>query len=297
MTQALTLICNPQNPQLDDVICREISNQCGGNDIKWLNPGIACDISLSNVGNGPTVRKTASDILAGKPVDIIIQSAENRRKKILIADMDSTIIAQECIDELAMETGNGAKVAAITERAMNGEIDFSDALRERVALMAGLSENVIKKVLADCVTINPGAKELVSTLRTHGAFCALVSGGFTAFSREIAAAVGFNETHANELIITDGVLTGKVHEPVLGKEAKVERLDEFCARLSLTRDDAMSVGDGANDLPMLKAAGSGIAYHAKPAVAAQCENHIEHGDLTALLYAQGYHIDEFSSGL
>ena len=296
MTNILTLICNPENPQLDDAMCQKISQQFGGDGINWLNPETACDVLLPSNNESQSMRSTVKSILNGRAVDIIIQSAENRRKKILIADMDSTIIAQECIDELAVESGNGDKVAAITERAMNGEIGFSNALRERVELMKGLAESVIGDVLRDRVTINAGAKQMVATLRKHGTFCALVSGGFTAFSKQIADTVGFNETHANELLIENGILTGKVREPVLGKEAKVERLDEFCSRLNLARKDAMSVGDGANDLPMLKAAGTGIAYHAKPAVVAQCENHIEHGDLTALLYAQGYHIDEFVSG-
>ena len=224
---------------------------------------------------------------------MVVQEQEHRRKKILIADMDSTMIQQECIDELAEEAGLREHVAAITARAMNGEIAFEPALRERVALLKGLPLNVIDKVISTRITLMPGGPELVRTMRKHGAYTALVSGGFTSFTQRIAEMIGFNEDRANRLI-DDGVhLTGLVTEPILGREAKVEKLEEIAERLGLTPDDAIAVGDGANDLGMIQLAGTGVALHAKPTVAAQARMRVDHGDLTALLYIQGYRKTDF----
>jgi phosphoserine phosphatase len=217
-----------------------------------------------------------------------------RKKRLLIADMDSTMIHQECIDELADEAGFGPRVAAITARAMNGELDFETALRERVALLRGLPEDVINHVIDTRITLMEGGPVLLATMRARGAYCALVSGGFTAFTAAIAAQLGFNENRANTLLVENGQLTGHVAMPILGREAKVQALTEISARLGITPDDAIAVGDGANDLGMLGLAGAGVALHAKPSVQAVCSLRINHGDLTALLYLQGIPAAEFA---
>ena len=205
------------------------------------------------------------------------------------------MIQQECIDELANEAGVGAHVAGITARAMNGELDFEDALRERVGLLRGLSESVITTVIRDRITLMPGGRQLVATMRANGAYAALVSGGFTAFTAQIATTLGFDENRANLLLVQNGKLTGKVADPILGRAAKVQALEEISARLGITPQDAIAVGDGANDLGMLGLAGAGVALHAKPVVAAECDIRINHGDLTALLFLQGYGRGEFAS--
>jgi phosphoserine phosphatase len=207
--------------------------------------------------------------------------------------MDSTMIQQECIDELADEAGVGAHVAGITARAMNGELDFEDALRERVGLLAGLPESVIADVIRDRITLMPGGPVLLATMKANGAYAALVSGGFTAFTAQIAGVLGFDENRANTLLVEGGKLTGKVADPILGKAAKVQALEEISARLGITPEQAIAVGDGANDLGMLGLAGAGVALHAKPSVQAQCDIRINHGDLTALLFIQGYAREEF----
>jgi len=225
--------------------------------------------------------------------DLVVQPAAGRRKRMLLADMDSTMIGQECIDELADMAGIGPHVAAITARAMNGELDFESALRERVALLAGLPESVIARVLAERITYTPGGRELVATMKANGGYAALVSGGFTAFTNAVSAHLGFDESRANRLLVEGGVLTGRVAEPILGREAKMAALREICARLGIGHDEVIAVGDGANDLGMLGMAGAGVALHAKPAVAARCDIRINHGDLTALLYIQGYSASAF----
>jgi phosphoserine phosphatase len=210
--------------------------------------------------------------------------------------MDSTMIGQECIDELADVAGVGDRVKDITARAMNGELDFEGALRERVGLLSGLDSAVIENVLRDRITFTPGGRELIATMKAAGGRAVLVSGGFTAFTGHVAAALGFDEDRANTLLIADGVLTGQVAEPILGREAKITALKETVAALGLTPADVMAVGDGANDLGMLKLAGAGVALHAKPVVAAEVDRRINFGDLTALLYLQGYARDEFVTG-
>jgi phosphoserine phosphatase len=206
------------------------------------------------------------------------------------------MIAQECIDELAAEAGFGPRVAAITARAMNGELDFEGALRERVALLAGLPEAAIGKVLAERITLTPGGCSLIATMKAAGAHTLLVSGGFTAFTGPVAARLGFHEAQANTLLVEGGRLTGRVTEPILGREAKVAALRGAAARLGIGVGDALAVGDGANDLGMLKLAGMGVALHAKPSVAAQCDLRVSHGDLTALLFLQGYAAGEILPG-
>jgi phosphoserine phosphatase len=227
-------------------------------------------------------------------VDLVVQKAEGRKKRLLIADMDSTMIRQECIDELADEAGVGARVADITARAMNGELDFEAALRERVGLLKGLPEAVIAEVLRDRITLMPGGSVLLATMKANGAYAALVSGGFTAFTSAVATRLGFDENRANTLHVVEGRLAGTVAAPILGKEAKLQALHEITARLGITPAQALAVGDGANDLPMLLAAGTGVALHAKPRVQADCDVRVNHGDLTALLYLQGYTRDMFA---
>jgi phosphoserine phosphatase len=211
----------------------------------------------------------------------------------LLADMDSTLIGQECIDELADFAGLKAHVAAITERAMRGEIAFEPALRERVALLAGLPESIVETVLAQRITLTPGARVLARTMRANGAYCALVSGGFTLFTGPIAAQLGFNEHRGNVLLVKGGKLTGCVVEPILGRKAKLQALIDLRGRMNIPAEATMAVGDGANDLAMLDEAGFGVAFHAKPAVAAAAHGRIDHGDLSALLYAQGYAATDF----
>jgi phosphoserine phosphatase len=222
-----------------------------------------------------------------------VQKTAHRRKKLFLADMDSTMIGQECIDELADMVGKKAQVADITERTMRGELVFETSLRARVALLEGLDANVVDTVIAERVKLTPGGPELVRTMRANGAWTALVSGGFTLFTSRIAKTIGFDENRANTLLVENGRFTGKVAEPILGREAKFETLVELRAARGLVKDETMAVGDGANDLGMIGEAGLGVAFHAKPAVAAAAEARIDHGDLTALLFAQGYKRAEF----
>ncbi len=285
-----TLLTNPAHPVLGRVTVESLRDAWGGGDALWLNPGVAAEFALPEV---PANRWQVWSGLQGIGVDLVIQTAVGRRKHLLIADMDSTMIEQECIDELADAAGVGAHVAGITARAMNGELDFEDALRERVGLLAGLPETVIADVIRDRITLMPGGRALLATMKAQGAYAALVSGGFTAFTAAIAGVLGFDENRANTLIIKDGVLTGQVAVPVLGRAAKVQALHEISTRLGITPADAIAVGDGANDLGMLGLAGTGVALHAKPSVQSECDIRINHGDLTGLLYLQGYSRAEF----
>lgn len=249
---------------------------------------LACDFVFDG-GDIPALEAA----LIGLPVDIAIQPVENRRKRLLIADMDSTIINVECLDELADFAGVKDKVSEITERAMRGELAFEGALRERVGMLSGLSVDALQTCYDERVRLNPGAETLVRTMAAHGARCALVSGGFTFFTSRVAEAAGFHLNRANTLIEEGGKLTGQVGDPILGKEAKLAALREETAALGLTPADALAVGDGANDLAMIEAAGLGVAYRAKPIVAAQAHAKVDHADLTALLYFQGYKASEF----
>jgi phosphoserine phosphatase len=286
----VTLLTNPETPVLERVTVESLRNAWGGGAARWLDPGVAAEFDLEAV---PENRWEVWEGLQALRVDMVVQRAEGRKKRLLIADMDSTMIRQECIDELADEAGVGAHVADITARAMNGELDFEGALRERVGLLRGLPEAVIGQVLRDRITLMPGGPVLLATMKANGAYAALVSGGFTAFTAAVAERLGFDENRANTLHLFDGALAGTVAEPILGKEAKLVALHEIAARLGFTPDEALAVGDGANDLPMLLAAGTGVALHAKPRVQAECEVRVNHGDLTALLYLQGYGRDEF----
>lgn len=285
-----TLLTNPETPVLDRVAVESLRNAWGGGAARWLNPGVAAEFPLEVM---PANLWEVWDGLQAMRIDLAVQPAAGRRKKMLIADMDSTMIEQECIDELADEAGVGAYVAEITRRAMNGELDFEAALRERVGLLKGLPAGVIDRVIRDRITLMPGGKALIATMRAHGAYAALVSGGFTAFTQRIAEVLGFDENRANRLVVDGEVLAGAVVEPILGKQAKLDALEEISARLGITPDEAVAVGDGANDLAMLNRAGMGVALHAKPSVQAQCAVRVNHGDLTALLYLQGYSAEDF----
>lgn len=288
-----TLIANPAASNLTPSLGIKASAAVNATGLYWLADGIACDITLKDTSDPQEARSLLALAIDGEPIDIVIQNQDSRRKKILIADMDSTMIQQECIDELAEEAGLRDKVAAITARAMNGEIEFEPALRERVALLKGLPYSVIDKVIASRITLMPGGPELVRTMKKHGAYTALVSGGFTVFTQRIAEMIGFNENSANILINNGEALTGEVQEPILGRAAKVAALSRICERLGLAHEEAIAVGDGANDLDMLQLAGTGVALHAKPVVAEQAKVRIDHGDLTALLYIQGYRKSDF----
>ncbi|MBO6852412.1 MAG: phosphoserine phosphatase SerB [Marivivens sp.] len=286
----VTLIANPRKRPLDGALVEALRNAWGGLEAIWLSADEAAEFAV------PVPASNADSVwedLQGQGVDLVVQPAENRRKRMLLADMDSTMIQQECIDELADEAGVGPRVADITARAMNGELDFEGALIERVGLLKGLDEAVIGKVLESRITFMPGGRELVQTMKANGAYAALVSGGFTAFTARVAEALGFDENRANTLLGENGMLTGDVGRPILGREAKVQALDEITRRLGLSDADVLAVGDGANDLGMLQRAGAGVALHAKPSVQAQAKIRVNHGDLTALLFMQGYARSEF----
>ncbi|WP_072820804.1 phosphoserine phosphatase SerB [Bradyrhizobium erythrophlei] len=296
MSLVATLICHPANPALDSTVldgARAILPKAG--PAQWLWDEVAADIPF---GDGhediAAIAKRLREAREDLPIDIVVQPVLGRRKKLFLADMDSTMIGQECIDELADFVGLKAHVAAITERAMRGEIEFEPALRERVALLKGLPVDVIDKVIEERITLTPGGRELVATMRAHGAYTCLISGGFTLFTKTIAEKIGFQENRGNELIVHDGKLTGEVKEPILGRDAKLATLIELREGFDLDNIDTLVVGDGANDLGMVQEAGLGVAYHAKPAVAAAAAARIDYGDLTALLYAQGFTREAFA---
>lgn len=289
-----TLIANPAKPVLSGSLVRAAADASGVRDLDWLADGIACDLRLPAGAEPEHARSILETMLAEMPVDIVIHDPASRRKKILIADMDSTMIDQECIDELADAIGMKAEVAAITARAMRGEIAFEPALRERVALLRGLPVTAIGDVIENRITLASGARQLVATMKRHQAHAVLVSGGFTAFSARISSMIGFDEHRANRLVECNGTLTGEVEEPVLGREAKAIAVTETASRLGLGVADTIAVGDGANDLEMLNLAGTGVALHAKPVVAEAAKVRIDHGDLTALLFIQGYRQQEFA---
>jgi phosphoserine phosphatase len=257
----------------------------------WLAAGEACDVFFEAASSAALAAVRSH--FRSRRVDSNVVPADGRRKKLLLADMDSTIIEQECIDELAAEVGLQAEVAALTERAMQGEIGFEPALRARVALLAGLPLAAVERVRKERISFSPGAATLIETMRAAGAYTALVSGGFTMFTRPIADALGFDEQRANRLIESEGALTGEVAEPIFGRAAKEQALRDLAGRLSLSHAETLAIGDGANDLGMIRAAGLGLAYRAKPAVRAEADAVIDQADLTAVLFLQGFRRDEF----
>ncbi len=296
MSFVVTLLADPLGKPLTDSeieaatgTLRRTGAAVGAPD--WLATGIACDLPFD--GLAPEAAETALRVaFDGQPVDLGAQPVAGRRKALLIADMESTIIAQEMLDELAERLDLRAEISAVTERAMRGELDFEQALAERVARLAGLEAAVLEEAAA-AVTLNPGASELLGTMKANGARAALVSGGFLFFAERIAAALGFDDCRANRLEIEDGRMTGRTLGPILGREAKLETLQELLAQQGLAAEAACAVGDGANDLAMLRAAGLGVAYRAKPVVRAAAPFRLDHADLTGLLYLQGYRRDEF----
>jgi phosphoserine phosphatase len=289
MTSTLTLIGRPGTLDHSTVgaVCEALAaRDCRYGTADWLAEGTACDVPFE--GCAPrAVAARVREALAGAPVDLVAQPVEGRRKKLLVADMESTIIDNEMIDELAAMLGLEERIAVITARAMRGELDFADSLRERVGMLAGLDAAVLER-LYKRIRINPGAPELVATMRRHGAYCALVSGGFTVFSSYVRDRAGFDRDQANRLEIEAGKLTGRVVEPILDRRSKRDCLENLARDLSLAPQQAIAVGDGANDLEMVQAAGLGVAYRAKPILAEAAALRVDHGDLTALLYAQGY---------
>ncbi|MFZ5929595.1 MAG: phosphoserine phosphatase SerB [Pseudomonadota bacterium] len=297
MHHIITLICNPANVVLDTSIIAELSEvlqKAGGLParMEWLNGPVAAEMECAGLPPAG-IEDMLRDALDGEPVDVVVHEAgEQRKRRLLIADMDSTIITVECLDELADFAGKKVEVSAITGRAMRGELVFEDALRERIALLAGLPESALAGTYAERVRLMPGARELVRTMAAFGAQTLLVSGGFTFFTERVAADAGFHAQRANRLIFENGRLSG-VAEPILGREAKLQALIETCAAHGIYEHQALAIGDGANDLAMIQAAGMGVAFHAKPVVAQAARARIDHGDLTALLYLQGYRGSDF----
>ena len=290
-----TLVADPSKEPLSEATVDRAAQALRGVERRrWLDEGVAADLVFT--GDLRAKRAALEESLSGEAIDIIVQPLAHRRKRLLVADMDSTLIGQECVDELADVAGVGGRVATITERAMRGEVAFAPALRERVALLTGMSETVIQDVLKDRITLNRGARTLVQTMRANGAYVAIVSGGFRQFTGAIRERLGADEDRANTLVIEEGKLTGEVIEPILGEGAKLGALKEIAAAMGVGLDDTLAVGDGANDLPMLQAAGLGAAYRAKRKVAAGADARVEHTDLAALLYAQGFARKDFVEG-
>jgi phosphoserine phosphatase len=285
MDSVLVLIAAPGSSAINTSVIETLRSFGGAPH--WLSIGEAAEVKPFDG------MQDFLDYLKSQPIDANLVPLENRRKKLLIADMDSTMIHQECIDELGVLAGVGDHIKGITARAMRGELDFEGALKERVGLLKGLDETVIAQLIRERITFMEGGKTLIDTMKSNGAYTALVSGGFTAFTSHVAATLGFDENRANTLILEDGKLTGEVAMPILGKEAKVESLMRICSARTIARNDVIAVGDGANDIPMLLEASMGVALHAKPKVQEAAPISINHGVLTALLYLQGYHRTEF----
>ncbi len=293
----VTLIADPANEKLSPGLLRDIKKRiepaaAAGVGEDWLAEGEALDLHF-NLTDPKALKIGLRDYLDGKPYDWAVLPIQHRKKKLLISDMDSTMIGQECIDELAAEIGIKEQVAEVTERAMNGELDFKEALISRVALLKGMEANKLEKVYGERITLMPGARTLVQTMRAYGAFTLLVSGGFTYFTKRVAAVIGFHGDFANSLEIENDTLTGTVIPPILDKDSKQKTLLAALEQMKLIPAQAIAIGDGANDLPMLKAAGLGVGYHAKDVVRKEVTAAINHTTLTAALYFQGYKKAEF----
>ena len=292
----LTIIAPKGKTTLNDEALSQLKNNLNIEaDPIWLAEGEAADLPLNEINTDDlkSLSNQINELLQDKPFDFALQPQEHRRKKLLISDMDSTIIGEECIDEIAYMAGIKPKIADITERAMRGEIEFEAALRERVGLLKDLDVKALDTVIKDRLNLNKGARTLVQTMAANDAFCALVSGGFTFFTEKIAAMTGFHTTRANTLEIANDKLTGQVIPPILGSAAKKQALEQFIKEKNILAEETLAVGDGANDLEMIKASGLGVAYYAKPIVAAEAAAAVNYTDLTALLYMQGYKKIEF----
>ncbi len=299
MKHVVTLIDDPQRAQLQvrhvEAVCSALrSSGATPVDVDWLAEGVACDLPFSwpEQGDTASLEQDLRQALGDVSLDLAVQPAAGRRKRLLVADLESTIIQQEMLDELGELIGKREKIATITERSMRGELNFEQALTERVALLAGLSEADLASV-SKRMTLMAGAVTLVATLRRHGTYCALVSGGFTCFANPIGERLGFDLVRANELKLDDGTVSGEVVPPILGRDAKLEILLELCDGLSLSAAEAAAVGDGANDLAMLNEACLGVAFRGKPLVRRAARYRLDHGDLTGLLFLQGYRSSEF----
>ncbi len=289
-SRCLVLVADPQRAPLDPALVEAIGRRHGG-AARWLADDAAAELLLDPC----PPRAVLAEMLAGRALDWALVPAAGRKKRLLVSDMDSTIIDIECIDELADFVGIKAEVAAITRRAMNGELDFEAALVERVALLEGVKESAVAEICATRLRLNPGARALVSTMRAAGALTILVSGGFTLFTAYVARLAGFERHHGNRLEIEGGRLTGRVLRPVLGAQAKLRALDEAAAGLGLGRAAALALGDGANDRPMLEAAGLAVAYRPHPVLAAAADLVLAHADLAGALYLQGYTAAELAT--
>lgn len=291
-----TLVSGRGQTCLDAVTIAKARDAIGEAEVAILSPGKAVDLHFSHQGDIAALTGALREALSGLPVDLVVQPSAGRRKKLFLADMDSTMIGQECIDELADVAGLKAHVSAITERAMRGEIAFEPALRERVALLKGVPTSTVATLINERITLTPGGRALVQTMKKNGAYTALVSGGFTVFTGPISAKIGFDMHRSNTLVAEGDVFAGVVTDPILGKEAKLASLIELREKFGLAPEATMAVGDGANDLAMLGEAGLGVAFHAKPIVAEAAHARVDHGDLSALLYFQGYSDSEITEG-
>ena len=291
MSHIVILVASRQAGPLTDHLAGIAREFCAGQHLNWLAAGEACEFIVKKI---PDIAQLKL-VLGDKPIDVLVTRFRGRRKAVLVADMDSTIVTSETLDEIAAEAGIKAQIAAITARSMNGEIDFATALRERVAMLRGLELSALERTWRN-TQFSPGARTLVATMRSFGATTALVSGGFTFFTERVAAELGFDLHRANLLLDNGSSLTGEVAEPILDRDTKLATLRELAEKRGVKLAATLAVGDGANDLAMLREAGLGIAYHAKPIVAAEVSNHIEHTDLRSLLFAQGYPANVFKGG-
>jgi phosphoserine phosphatase len=290
MDSVVILIAAPGSRAIAAALARSVGDVTAARP-QWLHEGEALQFTVPSLS--AAARAEIARLVENQPIDVAVLPAENRRKRLLIADMDSTMIGQECIDELGTFAGVGERIKAITASAMKGDLDFEGALKARLALLKGLPESAIATILKERISFTPGGRTLIATMKAHGAHAALVSGGFVQFTGHVAKELGFDEHRANALIIANGELTGTVREPILGKDAKLSALHELAKKLRINLADTLAVGDGANDIPMLQDAGLGVALHAKPKVRDAVPVSINHGDLTALLYLQGYRREEF----
>ena len=290
----LTLIGNMASMPLESVHVERVYRRLATTgETDWLAEREACDLFIDSPLSAVEVAEQARDALSGTAIDTVCTSIEGRRRKLLISDMDSTVIDQECIDELGDAIGVGSQIREITAAVVNGDISFSDALRKRLALMIGMDRRLLKSVYQERISLKAGGRTLVQTMRHHGAFCILVSGGFSYFTRRIAERIGFHDHQGNELAFADGKLTGQVLEPILGRSAKLNTLRSLCDEKGLEPSDVLAVGDGANDIKMIGAAGLGVAFHGCDSLREQANARIDHGDLTALLYIQGFRKSAF----
>jgi len=290
----ITLIGDPELRPVESIHIEQVRQHLANTGKQvWLAQREACDLFLDSALPAVKLAEQARNALSGAAIDVVCAPVKGRRKRLLISDMDSTVIDQECIDELGDAVGIGSQIRKITAAVVDGKISFSDALRQRLALMNGMDHTVLEKVYNDRITVKKGARTLVQTMRQHGAYCFLVSGGFSFFTQRIAQRIGFHDHQANELAFENNRLTGEVCDPILGRTAKLETLKRLCNENNLEPRDVLAVGDGANDIKMIEAAGLGVAFHGANALRKQANACIDHGNLTALLYAQGFTKSQF----